>query len=138
MSTGLDRVRAKLHSHAAAAIAAGIAEARVQGGIIAGLAKSFAPQDDGDLIASIRVEDASSIATSRGTTGFVGVIVKAGDENTMVTGKNGRKFQNAKLQEVGTQDMPANPYFNPAKRMRRRAAKAAIAKAVRKAWKDGR
>lgn len=139
MSAGLDRVRAKLRRHAKAAIEAGRREAAVQGGIIAAMARSFAPQAEGDLIASIRVEAANKVTFGNGVTSdFIGVVVRAGDESTIVVGKNGQKFQNAKLQENGTQTMPANPYFNPAKRMRRRPAKNAIARAVRKGWKAGR
>ncbi|SEB79340.1 hypothetical protein [Rhodobacter sp. 24-YEA-8] len=135
---GLDRVKAKLRSHAKAAIEAGVVEARKQAEIIAGLARAFAPAEELDLVKSIRVEGASTVVTRRGgEQGFVGVVVKAGSEATIITNKQGQRFQNAKLQETGTQDMPANPYFNPAKRMRRKQAKSAIGRAVNKAWKAG-
>ncbi len=135
---GLERVKAKLRRHAKAAIEAGVVAARKEAEMIAGLARTFAPAEELDLIKSIRVEDASTIVTQRGgEQGFVGVVVKAGSEATIITNKQGQRFQNAKLQETGIQEMPANPYFNPAKRMRRKQAKAAIGRAVNKAWKAG-
>lgn len=117
---------------------AGLQQSRKEGEIVAGIMRAFAPVDQRALIASIRVEDAGTIATSQGETGFIGVVVKAGDESTIVTNKRGVRFQNAKLQENGTRKMPANPFFNPAKRMRRRPARANIARAVGKAWKAGK
>lgn len=113
-------------------------QARKEGDILAGLMRSFAPVDQRELINSIRVEEADTIATTQGDTGFIGVVVKAGNESTIVTNERGVRFQNAKLQENGTKNMPANPYFNPAKRLRRRATRANISRAVNKAWRDGR
>lgn len=135
MSAGLERVKQKLRSHAKKAIEAGKAEAITQAEIFAGLARSFAPKKEGNLARSIRVEDADTLITRQGPTGFTGVVVKAGDESTVVTNESGGQFQNARLQEFGTQTRDANPYFYPAWRMRRRAARSAIRRAVRNAWK---
>lgn len=138
MSAGLERVKRKLRAHAKSAVDAARAQARIEGETIAQLARSFAPQQDGELIRSIRVEDASVLSTSNGSShDFIGVVVKAGDDRTIITNHRGVKFQNAKLQETGTQNMEANPYFNPAKRMRARAARNAINRAVRNGWRNG-
>ncbi|ADO43119.1 hypothetical protein [Ketogulonicigenium vulgare] len=130
-------MRRKLRTHAKAAIEAGRSQARKEGEEIASLARAFAGASDGDLAASIRVEEADAVMTSQGRSGFIGVVVRAGNDATIVTNKQGERFQNAKLQEVGTQSMPAKPFFNPAKRLRRKQAMAAIRRAVRKAWKEG-
>ncbi|MBZ4023252.1 hypothetical protein CKO11_12365 [Rhodobacter sp. TJ_12] len=132
----MDRVRAKLHTHMAKAIEAGKVQARVEGEKIAQLAKGFAPAEEGKLIASIRVEDADTIATGGGgESGFVGVLLKAGDASTIVTNKTGGEFQNALIQEYGTKARAAHPFFGPAKRLQKRAARAAIKRAIRRVWK---
>ena len=134
-----DGIIAMLRRHGAAAIEAARQQAHKEAEIIARMARTFAPEDQQNLIKSIRVEDASAITGRNGAEiGFIGAVVKAGNESTIVTNERGQRFQNAKLQENGTKNMPANPYFNPAKRLRRRAAKANITRAMRKAWKDGR
>lgn len=115
-------------------VAAAKAEASKQGEQVASAMRYLAPRDQSELLRSIRVEDATSRQTSQGETGFVGVVVKAGDETTIVTNGTGARFQNAKLQEHGTKNMPANPYFNPAWRGNRTRVRAAITRAIRKAW----
>lgn len=138
MSVGLERVKSKLRTHAAAALAAAKQQAQKEAETVAQLMRAMAPEDEHNLIKSIRTEPADTFTTKSGQeVKFIGVMVRAGDETTIVTNKSGGRFQNAKLQEHGTQKMKANPYFNPAKRLRRRAAKANITRAVRKAWKDG-
>lgn len=119
---------------AAAVRAAAQAAANKGGGEVASAMRYLAPVDQRELINSIRVEDADSITTRRGQRTFIGVVVKAGDASTIVTTKSGGKFQNAKLQETGTQNMPANPYFNPAWRANRARVRGSITRAVRKAW----
>lgn len=100
--------------------------------------RATAPRDEFDLIRSIRVEDATTRKTSKGVdANFVGVVVKAGDETTIVTNARGQKFQNAKLQEHGTKEMPANPYFNSSYRRVRTRVKGRITRAIRKAWLEG-
>lgn len=135
---GLESVKRKLRTHAKAAMDAGLLQARKEGEIMAGIMRSFAPADERELIASIRVEDVDTLTFGGHEVGFIGVVVKAGDETTIVTNELGARFQNAKLQENGTKNMPANPYFNSAKRLRRRATRANISRAVNKAWKGGR
>lgn len=132
---GMDRIRAKLHTHMAKAVAAGVAQARIEGEKIAQLARAFAGNDTGELDKSIKVEDADTAKFNQYTVGFVGVVVKAGDETTIVTNHQGDRFQNALIQEYGTREHPANPFFGPAKRLQMAAAKAAIRRATAAAWR---
>lgn len=121
-----------------AALEAGRSQARKEAEIIANIMRATAPRDEMELIRSIRVEDAATRKTTKhGEVGFVGVVVKAGDETTIVTNARGQRFQNAKLQEHGTKKMKANPYFNSSYRRRRSQAKASITRAVKKAWVNG-
>lgn len=109
-------------------------EARSQGEGVAAAARYLAPRDDGNLIRSIRVENADSVTTSKGERDFIGVKVVAGDETTMVTNGSGGRFQNARIQEFGTKTRAANPYFFPAWKANRRRVRSAISRAIRKAW----
>lgn len=100
-------------------------------------ARRFAPEDDGVLRDSIRHEDASD--DSR-----ISQRVEAGGPTTTNPVRQSAKatadYDYALAQEYGTADMPANPFFWPAWRLKRKAykrrmskaAKAAIGKAVRK------
>lgn len=137
MVNGIPEVQAMFRRKAAKVAAAAKAQARVGGEQVASAMRYLAPREDGALIRSIRVEDASSVTTSRGERDFLGVVVKAGDETTVVTNDSGARFQNAKLQEHGTKNMPASPYFNPAWRANRTRVRSAITRAVRKAWVSG-
>lgn len=134
MVNGIPETKAMFRRRAAKVVEAAKAQARVQGEQVASAMRYLAPRDQRELLRSIRVEDATSRQTSQGETGFVGVVVKAGDETTIVTNRTGARFQNAKLQEHGTKNMPANPYFNPAWRANRTRVRAAITRAIRKAW----
>lgn len=109
-------------------------EARVQAQGVAKAMQFLAPQDDGDLIRSIRVEDAETVTTRKGSRDFVGVAVKAGDSTTVVTNASGGRFQNARIQEFGTKARSANPFFFPAWKANRRRVRSAITRAIRKAW----
>ena len=132
---GMDRIRAKLQTHMAKAVAAGVAQARIEGEKIAQLARAFSGDETGALDRSIKVEDAETATFNQHTVGFIGVMVKAGDETTIVTNKEGERFQNALIQEYGTREQPANPFFGPAKRLQKASAKAAIRRATAAAWK---
>lgn len=135
MVNGIPEVQAMFRRKAAAVVAAGRSAARKGGEDVAKAALYLAPFDQFDLRESIRVEDAATRSTSKGgEVGFIGVVVKAGDQSTIVTNSRGQRFQNAKLQENGTKNMRANPYFNPAWRLNRQRVRAAITRAVRKAW----
>ncbi|RWR08524.1 hypothetical protein [Paenirhodobacter populi] len=138
MSDDASRLGAMMRKHLAAALAAGKAQARKEAEIIANVMRATAPRDEFELIRSIRVEDTDTRATTKGgNVPFVGVVVKAGDDTTLVTNSRGQKFQNAKLQEHGTKNMPANPYFNASYRRRKPNAKGNITRAIRKAWLNG-
>lgn len=137
MVNGIPEVQAMFRRRAAKVVAEAKAQSRAQGEHVASAMRYLAPREDGALIRSIRVEDASQINTSGGDHGFIGVVVKAGDETTIVTNDTGARFQNAKLQEHGTKNMPANPFFNPAWRANRSRVRSAISRAIRKAWADG-
>lgn len=132
---GMDRIRAKLQTHMAKAVAAGVTQARVEGEKIAQLARAFAGNDTGELDKSIKVAAADTVKLGGYEVGFVGVVVTAGDETTIVTNKAGERFQNALIQEYGTREHPANPFFGPAKRLQKTAAKAAIRRATAAAWR---
>lgn len=137
MVNGIPEVQAMFRRKAAKVAAAAKAQAQTSGEQVASAMRYLAPREQGELIRSIRVEDAASIETSKGARGFIGVVVKAGDETTIVTNHTGARFQNAKLQENGTKNMPASPYFNPAWRANRTRVRSAISRAIRKAWTDG-
>lgn len=119
--------------------------------------KAFAPVDDGDLRASIRFEDASSAgriamtvkAGGSRTTKAIGtrtydreVNINTGDTRGRAKKAGGKSvtYDYALGQEFGTEDMPANPFFFPPyrakkrafKRTRNKAAKDAIGAAVTK------
>lgn len=134
MVNGIPQVQAMFRRKAASVVAAAKAQSRKGGEEVAAAMRYLAPRDEGALVGSIRVEDAGSIATRRGVRGFIGVVVKAGDTSTLAITASGGRFQNAKLQEFGTQKMPANPYFYPAWRANRRRVRSGISRAVRKAW----
>ncbi len=96
--------------------------------------RSLVPVKEGTLRASIRVEPFNR--------GGIGVIVKAGGPTTMKPVRNTSKaplYDYAMAQELGTQDMLAQPFFFPAYRhtkssVKRRATvavKRAVAKAVK-------
>jgi HK97 gp10 family phage protein len=137
MADDAGRLGNMMRQHLVAAMNAGKAAARTGGEEIANVMRVTAPRDEHALIRSIRVEDTTTRKTSKGETGFVGVVVKAGDETTIVTNSRGQRFQNAKLQEHGTKKMPANPYFNASYRRMRSRVKSRITRAVRQAWLKG-
>lgn len=134
MVKGLDAVEADLIRRLYNVRLTAKQEARRQGEGVATAARYLAPRDDGNLIRSIRVENADSVTTSKGERDFIGVKVVAGDATTMVTNGSGGRFQNARIQEFGTKTRAANPYFFPAWKANRRRVRSAISRAIRKAW----
>lgn len=135
MVNGIPQVRAMFKKKGVAVVAAGKAEARRQGDQVAAAMKYLAPRDQGELIRSIRVEEAATVGKAE--RGFIGVKVKAGDPTTIVTNVTGAQFQNARIQEFGTKSRAANPYFFPTWRTNRTRVRGAITRAVRKAWISG-
>ena len=98
MVNGIPQARAMFRRKAAAVAAQAKLAARQGGEEVAQAMRYLAPKDERELVDSIRVEDAASITTRKGERGFIGVVVKAGDETTIVTNSSGGRFQNAKLQ----------------------------------------
>ena len=137
MVNGIPEVQAMFRRKAGAVFAAGKAAARQGGEQVAQGMRYLAPRDQGELITSIKVEDAATVKTAKGDRGFVGVMVKAGDATTIVTNKSGGRFQNARIQEFGTKARAANPFFFPAWRVSRRRVRGNITRAVRQAWLNG-
>lgn len=134
MVNGIPGVRAMFKRKAEMVVQQAKAAAVQGGDEVAQVMRYLAPRDEAELIRSIRVDDASAVETKSGSSGFIGVVVKAGDETTIVTNSRGQRFQNAKLQENGTKNMPASPYFNPAWRVMRSRVRGRITRAIRKAW----
>lgn len=137
MVNGIPEVQAMFRRKAAAVISAAKAASAQGGEQVASAMRYLAPRDQGELIRSIRVEDAETVSTAKGDRGFIGVIVKAGDATTVVTNARGGTFQNARIQEFGTRSRVANPFFFPAYRANRTRVRGAITRAVRKAWISG-
>lgn len=101
--------------------------------------KRMAPREQGKLAASIGYSfdgapaGASIVSQARAAKGETGLAVTmyAGNESTVVTNSRGVRFQNARLQEFGTKDMPRNPFFYPAFRLNKKRAKSRIQRAIR-------
>ena len=116
----LEALRRKVRAALAAPLDKGASE-------IVADARRFAPVEEGDLRQSIRWRPGEHELVR---------IVEAGNEGTMVTGAR-VYFQNARLQEFGTQEMPANPFFFVAYRLNRRRIRRRLKAAARKAIKEG-
>lgn len=98
---------------------------------LAKLMKQLAPEEEGDLRESIRVEQGSH-ELSR-------AVVAGGEKTTReVRSGSGVTYDYAMAQELGTKEMPANPFFYPAKRLLAkkitRSLKSAASRAVKKNW----
>lgn len=96
-----------------------------------GMMKGVAPREDGDLQASIQKEAGPHELSRR---------VVAGGAATTRPVRNGAdaEYDYAMAQELGTKEMPANPFFFPVvrslrKRIRNRLKRAG-SKAVREHW----
>lgn len=105
---------------------------------IVDLMKRMVPFKEGKLRESIGwtwgapPEGASVFATAAGEAGFV-ITIYAGDRSTVVTNARGIEFQNALIQEFGSEKMTANPFFRPAWRINRKRAQGRISRALGKA-----
>lgn len=85
--------------------------------------QAVAPYETGELRTAI-----SYRITDRPTS--VALTIIGGDNRTVEGSK-----QKARLQEFGTKDMPANPWFFPIYRRRRRAIRAKISRDIKRAIK---
>ncbi|MGH6978204.1 MAG: HK97-gp10 family putative phage morphogenesis protein [Brevundimonas sp.] len=96
--------------------------------------KRGAPVDDGDLQASIRATDLS-------TDTWIRWKVSAGGEKTRKPVRNSAKgnapfYDYALGVEHGTSDTPAQPFFYPTHRRRRKRFRARLARELKKAAKE--
>lgn len=91
--------------------------------------RQIAPNEDGDLQASIRKEDGDH---------ELSVKVAAGGAKTTKPVRSGAdtSYDYALGQEYGTKKMPANPFFWPAFRLNRKRLANRIKRAIGKAVKD--
>src|SRR4051794_24056239 len=107
MASGAANLKRKLERAGRAAKAAGFMTLQRYAGTIAGAMKAAAPIEDGALRESIRVEPLPN---------ELAVKIRAGGPTTQVPVRkgSGETVDNAILQEFGTVDQPANPFFRPA------------------------
>jgi ABC-type sugar transport system substrate-binding protein len=110
---------------------------------IVGYMKRLVPRDDGLLAASIGwtwgAAPAGSVAITSvgGPGGAIGTItIFAGDATTVVTNSRGKAFQNALIQEHGTKERAANPFFYPAYRALRSRVRSRITRSFKKAVRN--
>lgn len=110
---------------------------------IVALMKRLAPKKEMHLVNSINWTwgDAPAGSLALGSMGSkdgrLRITIYAGDTNTIVTNSRGVEFQNAILQEFGTQEMPANPYFYVSWRALRKRAKSRMSREMRKGIREG-
>lgn len=97
------------------------------GEALASRQRSLVPVKSGALRSSIRVEPFSR--------GGIGVLVKAGGPTTMKPVRSGQSamYDYAMAQELGTQEMLAQPFFFPAYRQNKTKIKRRASLAVKKA-----
>ena len=114
-----------------------VVKAKLQAGMtasaneMADLMRSRVPVKDGTLKASIRVE-------KRKNPEIIGALIKAGGPTTTKPVRQGQSatYDYAMGQELGTQEMLANPYFFPSYRAKKTAVKRRASKAVREAVQE--
>lgn len=96
---------------------------------LAGRIRAAAPKDEHQLEQTVRVVPGKDGVTQR---------VVAGGKATQRPVEHGQSptFDYARAQEFGTEQMPANPFFFPVYRKRKRAMRAKQKRAIRKAIKE--
>jgi HK97 gp10 family phage protein len=129
---GLEKMRRRLERIPAEVRKRAKAELMLQGREINMLQRSLVPKDDLTLAGTIRSEPLPDPE--------IGVVIRAGGAATTKPVRNSEKgnsptYDYALGQEFGTEDMPANPFFMPAIRVRKKKAKARVRAAVRRALK---
>jgi HK97 gp10 family phage protein len=95
---------------------------------VVSMARALVPVESGHLRDTIRHTEPRVDKRGR-----LYVAIMAGDESTVTDGPSGR-FQIARLVEFGTRRRAAEPFLFPSYRANRRGWRAAITKAVAKAW----
>lgn len=95
---------------------------------LAGLMRARVPVKDGTLRASIRVEP-------RKQSGLIGALIKAGGPTTTKPVRKGQSatYDYAMAQELGTQEVLAQPFFFPSYRQKKTSIKRRASKAVKDA-----
>ena len=109
---------------------------------IVAMMRRLVPVDQGDLRDSIGWTWGEAPAGSMiiGTVGnrsykTMRITIFAGNEKTIVTNARGIEFQNARLQEFGTKEMTANPFFFVAWRTLKKRVRNRISRNLRAAIK---
>ncbi|MDP9788721.1 HK97-gp10 family putative phage morphogenesis protein [Agrobacterium tumefaciens] len=98
------------------------------------LQRSLVPKDDLTLAGTIRSEPLPDPQ--------IGVVILAGGEATTKPVRetekgNSPEYDYALAQEFGTEDMPANPFFRPAIRVKKKQVRNRVRAAARKALRSG-
>lgn len=107
-----------------------------QAALISSEQRSLAPVDSasenpGALRDSIRVEQGTPTAKRA-----IVVKIKAGGAKTRKQSASGKAYDYARAVEFGTQNMPAQPFFNPVWRARRKQVRAVIRKKIKLVVRD--
>ncbi|WP_421406934.1 HK97-gp10 family putative phage morphogenesis protein [Agrobacterium tumefaciens] len=123
MMRRLERIPAEVRKRAKA-------ELMLQAREINMLQRSLVPKDDLTLAGTIRSEPLPDPQ--------IGAVILAGGEATTKPVRetekgNSPEYDYALAQEFGREDMPANPFFRPAIRVKRKQARNRVRAAVRKA-----
>ncbi len=110
-------------------------------------AESFVPEKEGDLKNSIGWVWGTNIPSGAISLGGVSpggndrlvITIFAGDESTMVSVRpdSDFKLQNALMQEFGTENMPANPFFFVSYRLNKRGGLSGMTRAMKRGIKEG-
>jgi len=142
MVEGLDRLKRKLTKTIPTAVVDATVKAMEQGADeVVSMMRRLVPKDTGELAATINwtwgeaPEGSLTLGRSKTAANGLRITIYAGDMSTMVGERS--QFQLARLQEFGTQQMQANPYFFPSWRASRKRVKGRITRQMRKAIKDG-
>lgn len=96
---------------------------------LAGVVRQLAPEDEGDLKASVAVTGPGQATPPYSQPGGSALV----PENAAAVTVGNAAVRYAHLQEYGTTFHPANPYFWPAFRLRRAALKSKIKRGIGKA-----
>ena len=99
-----------------------------EGGKLADKIRAAAPQDEGDLVESVRVEPGEEEP---------GIVIAAGGEATTTTSsKSGRPYDHSLAVEFGTQKMTARPFFYPTIRAHARDLRRNVGREIQDELKD--
>lgn len=141
MVEGLDRLKRKLTKALPQAVADATIKAMEQGADeVVAMMRRLAPKDSGKLAQTINwtwgqaPEGSMVLGKSSPTRDGLVITIYAGDASTLVGERE--QFQLARIQEFGTQQMQASPYFFPSWRSLRKRVGGRVKRQMRKAVKD--